>query len=558
MLFDTSILNLSLSRIFSRMTASSNSLSWDRLLNDTRSKELLPDLVEEEKLPEKCREEEGNYSDDKEDGFDEHRSEFDRDYDRTLFSPPVRRLQDKAQVFPLDPSDIVRTRGTHSMEVANLAKSFVNRLRPFFEEEKGLEVRQIRQIRSIAETCGILHDLGNPPYGHAGETAMQNWFEKTFAKYVVDRPPQRVYSVLDSQIHTDGLISLGEYLEDFEGNDLAADFRNFDGNAQTIRLVTKLQMLADFNGLNLTAGTLAAALKYTARADQTDEAVHAREKPGFFSSEQKIVKEVRNETGLGQIRHPIAYIVEACDDMVYSAVDLEDGIKKQVITWEDISGAFDDDSTGARLVAQAKENADCRIAEAGPYGEKLSRQGADEAKALLFRTYAISEHLAAAVESFKDHYEEIMQGTYGKKDDVNGELLKDGDTRDLRKTCKNLGQEEVYTSSEIVTREAKGRQIIADLMGFFWEGARHTHWDKSESGEADDNGGVEVEGEFAEKAYDLMSENYKLVFERDMSPERVETTGIPREYRQLQLVADYVSGMTDGFAQSLHKDLFNG
>ncbi len=535
-----------------------SNLDWEDLLDPTRSKDLLPDSlspdsVEESELPEECQREFESFEDD----FEDHRSPFERDYDRTLFSPPVRRLQDKAQVFPLDPSDVVRTRGTHSMEVANLAKSVVNRLRPFFKDQ-GLKKKQIDHIRSIAETCGILHDLGNPPYGHAGETAMQKWFEKTMTEFSVNKDGQYPYSVLAPHEQNNGLPSLSEYLEDYRGGNLAAGFLDFDGNAQTIRLVTKLQMLADFSGLNLTAGTLAAALKYTARADQTKSEHHAREKPGFFISEKDIVRKVREVTGLRQARHPIAYIVEACDDMVYSAVDLEDGINKQVITWEDLGDAFGKDTTGARLMEKAEKNVCGRLKEAGHHGKQLSRQGIDEARAQLFRTYVIGEHVKEVAQTFQKHYEEIMDGTYGQKEDVKGELLKDGDTGGLRKTCKNLGQDKVYTSSEIITRESKGRQIIEDLMDFFWKGTRQTYWYEPDPTDSGDEEGVKVEGEFAEKAYDLMSENYRLVFERDISPERVETTKIPPEYRQLQLVADYISGMTDGFAQSLHKDLFNG
>ena len=526
-----------------------SNLDWEDLLDPTRSKDLLPDSlspdpVEKSELPEECQREFESFEDD----FDDHRDPFERDYDRTLFSPPVRRLQDKAQVFPLDPNDSVRTRGTHSMEVANLAKSVVNRLRDFFQDE-GLSHEQVGQIRSIAETCGILHDLGNPPFGHAGEKAMQDWFKEAFVRYGVDHPPQQVYSVLDSQIHQDGLISLGEHLEDHKGGNLAKDFSEFDGNAQTIRLVTKLQMLADFSGLNLTAGTLAAALKYTARADEIDSDRHAREKPGFFYSEWDIVKKVRAATDLGDARHPIAYIVEACDDMVYSVVDLEDGIKKQVITWEDLRENLGNNPTGKKLITKAEKNVCRRLQEAGKHGKDLSRQAKAEARAQLFRTYAIGEHVVAAVEAFKENYDKIMRGTYGKK--AEGELLEDGDTSEFRNLCKTVGYEEVFTTSEIVSREVKGRRIISDLMDFFWEGARHTHWKESK-------GEIDVEEEFPERAYNLMSENYKLVFERDMSEKRVNDTGIPREYRQLQLVADYISGMTDGFAQSLHKELFNG
>lgn len=530
------------------------SLSWVNLLNTTRSKDLPAASGSESRTDGAAQQNEDSDSDTV-DFSEDNRSPFERDRDRTLFSPPVRRLHDKAQVFPLEPNDSVRTRGTHSMEVANLARSIINRLRPFFKEQ-GLDSEQIDHIRSIAETCGILHDLGNPPFGHAGEKAMQDWFEETLVRYGVDRPHQHVYSVLDSRIHSDGLTSLGDYFEENYDENLAKDFLKFDGNAQTIRLITKLQMLADFSGLNLTAGTLAAALKYTARSDDLNDDLHAKKKPGFFFSERDIVDQVRAATGLGEARHPIAYIVEACDDMVYSVVDLEDGIKKQVITWEDLRGAFKNNEVGTDLIERSEENVGHRLDDAGRHAQELSRQGRDEARAQIFRTYAIGEHVTAVVHAFMDNYNAIMGGEYGRE--AEGELLEDGVTSEFREICKNFAFGEVFSSSDIITRESKGRRIIADLMEFFWEGARHTHWVSAEDGDEESKPEVEVEGEFAERAYNLMSENYKLVFERDISPERVEETGLPREYRQLQLVADYICGMTDGFAQSLHKDLFNG
>src|SRR5262249_16467923 len=119
---------------------------------------------------------------------------------------------------------------------------------------------------------------------------------------------------------------------------LESDFLHFEGNAQTIRIVSKLQVLADYYGLNLTAGTLSAALKYTASSDQvaTESAIHEKKKPGFFASENKLIAQVREVTGTGESRNPITFLVEAADDIVYSVVDLEDGVKKGVIAWGEV------------------------------------------------------------------------------------------------------------------------------------------------------------------------------------------------------------------------------
>ncbi len=110
----------------------------------------------------------------------DHRTQFDRDYDRAVFSSPVRRLHDKTQVFPLDPNDSVRTRLTHSLEVSTVARDVAGAIgRWLLEEGEISEEAQIDSIKTIAATCGLIHDLGNPPFGHAGEVAIQEWFEQT-------------------------------------------------------------------------------------------------------------------------------------------------------------------------------------------------------------------------------------------------------------------------------------------------------------------------------------------------------------------------------------------
>ena len=142
----------------------------------------------------------------------DHREEFERDYDRAVFSSPVKRLQDKAQVFPLDPHDSVRTRLTHSLEVSAVARGLARKVCKDFLFPKHIKDVQDRQIEAIAATCGLIHDLGNPPFGHSGEDAIQEWFKNYITK-------EKLLELLGNHDH------------------LVNDFLNFEGNAQTLRIV---------------------------------------------------------------------------------------------------------------------------------------------------------------------------------------------------------------------------------------------------------------------------------------------------------------------------------
>jgi dGTPase len=232
-------------------------LTWEKLLNNVRRKEL--------------------HGSNESMGTQVGRTEAERDYDRILFATPTRRLADKTQVFPMEVNDSVRTRLTHSHEVSNLARSIGVRLAfehadaVFGPEHEKLVVK--RNVPSMLAAVGLAHDLGNPPFGHQGEHAIQQWFQ-----------------------------------EGNVGEDVAIDFKEFDGNAQTFRLLTRLQVLNDQYGLNLTLGTLAALIKYPSVYGSADKG--GFKKFGIFRSEQQIANEVWEHTGLRPgIRHPLAYVM---------------------------------------------------------------------------------------------------------------------------------------------------------------------------------------------------------------------------------------------------------
>lgn len=451
------------------------------------------------------------------------RSEFQSDYDRILFSTALRRLQDKAQVFPLEPNDFVRTRLTHSLEVANVAQGIARRVcQDVLRSREGFTPAQEASVVAITGACGLIHDMGNPPFGHAGEEAMRLWFKKLMDK-TVEEPSQNLGAILDSAI---------------PGVRLSEDFRQFDGNPQTLRLVTRLQMLGDFDGLNLTIGTLSASLKYIARSDKTTKQ-HAHSKTGFFYSESKIVSRVREITGTGESRNPLTFLVEAADDIVYSAVDLEDGFKKGAFSWEQLREEMrKTDAAAAFETVLSKVDSSLAKRRSRAVDLELSSKAENEAKAQLLRTILINMHVESVSEAFKKNYDKIMSGEYEK------EILADSDTADLWRACKKFSHNHVFPMPSILRLELMGQRVITDLLDVFWVGAAPD--ESARKG-------------FARKAYRLLSENYRAVFDHEVSEDLKLDKGhkVPIQYRKLQLIADYISGMTDTFATQLHKELFN-
>ena len=438
------------------------------------------------------------------------RIEFERDFDRSVFSTPVKRLQDKAQVFPLEAHDGVRTRLTHSLEVSSVARGLATRSAKWLldrgEISKGME----RSIEAIAATCGLIHDLGNPPFGHAGEDAIRAWFQR----------PER-QECLHASLESEQQIQ---------------DFLKFEGNAQSLRLVATLQILADYNGLNFTFGTLSALCKYVARSDQADKGAtnHAFHKPGYFASEEDIVARVRNETGTGDARHPVCFLVEAADDIVYLAADVEDAVKKDLLSWgeirEELRSATGVDSVNNALAFQE------RILRAGR--PEVPQNLDDDIKTAAFRTAAIRIMVDGVFKVFQERYGEIIEGKY------QGTLLPESNAGELERCLREIGTKRVYPMRSTLTLELMGRRVIGDLMDVFWEGAAVLP-----------SKGSPKTTEFAGKAAALISPNYRQVFQHFVN---VEGRRLPEAYHRFQLVTDYICGMTDSFAKRLHAELFNG
>ena len=353
-----------------------------------------------------------------------HRTQFQRDYDRLIFSSPFRRLQDKTQVFPLPGSIFVHNRLTHSLEVASVGRSLGHNLTEFLISEKGLKNELIHEIGSIVATACLAHDMGNPPFGHSGETALSHYFKEGEGKKLKDLYP----------------------FTDEEWNDLT----EFEGNANAFRLLTHQFNGRRKGGFSLTYSSVASILKYPYASGQT-----TKKKYGYFQSEKEMFNRVVQELGLIEkepgvyCRHPLVYLVEAADDICYQIMDVEDAHKLKILDTQqtkDILMSFlaDDTDLGTRE----------RI-------ETVSEEVTDINEQIAFiRASVIGKLVAQCTQVFISNYDKIMSGEF------EGSLTKylEGTTNKAMKYCAELSFKKIYRHPSVVEIEISGFKILGSLL----------------------------------------------------------------------------------------------
>lgn len=420
------------------------------------------------------------------------RTELERDYDRILFATPTRRLADKTQVFPLEKNDSIRTRLTHSHEVSNLARSIGVRLafehaeEVFGPKHESLEVK--RNVPSMLAAVGLAHDLGNPPFGHQGEVAIQQWFKE----------------------------NNGE-------KDIEVDFLKFDGNAQTFRLLTRLQVLNDEFGLNLTLGTLAALIKYPSIYGSENKG--GFKKYGIFQSEQKIIEDVWEHTGLREgVRHPLAYVMEACDDIAYSIIDAEDTVKKGYASFYDLMDFLESYDSTDKVIKEVVDKSREKNTEFKK--DSLSSSELNDISMQMFRVKAISVMIEAATNVFVDNIGSMMDESIAP----GFELVKHSDCYQLCKATKSFDYRYGFQHKEVLKLELQGNNYIKGIMDTLW---------RSISSDDNDN------KPFERYVFGGISENYR----------RIYTASAKGEYEKYQLLCDTVSGMTESHLIELHDHL---
>ncbi len=434
------------------------------------------------------------------------RSEFEKDYHRIIGSASFRRLQDKTQVFPLDKSDFIRTRLTHSLEVSSYAKSLGQNIGESILQnypEDGFDYRMKNHICDILQCAGLIHDIGNPPFGHFGEEAIRDWFHLNLAGLKVNGQP------------------LGEILTEEQ----MADFYNFEGNAQALRLVSKLHFLVNENGMNLTYGLLNTIIKYPNNSTQIDsKSGNVKDKKmGYFQSEQDLFKRITTATGTGRNRHPLTFILEAADDIAYRTADIEDAFKKGFISYDDLLKELKltVDGYPIQVLEQQYEKAKER-------GQVNPEQYAVQNWLVRMQGYLIY----SATEGFTAHYKTIMQGRYPY------DIFYHTPGEKLIKVLGRIAYDYAFTSMPILKLEIAANTIITYLLDKMVPAVLQYDEDQPM-------------GMMEQKYVKLISENYRQIY-------HAYANGKSREekvYLRLLLVTDYISGMTDTFAKDLYQEL---
>ncbi len=449
------------------------------------------------------------------------RTEFEKDYHRILSSPSFRRLQDKTQVFPLDQSDFIRTRLTHSLEVSSFAKSLGQNVgsRILLEgKDPDFTLQTQMDICDVLQCAGLLHDIGNPPFGHFGESAIQDWFRENLDLLEYDGKP--LSKILNDQMQ--------------------ADLTHFEGNTQALRVVSKLHFLVDENGMNLTKALLATIMKYPGSSleisyDKKDPNRDiARKKMGYFFAERELFADVQKACGTNGRRHPLAFLLEAADDIAYTTADIEDAKKKGLIDYETLSQEL----RSACLGPNANEQTKALINKLESRYERAESRNVDDPKFYAVTNWLVTVQgalLGAATDSFLKHYDEIMAGTYRY------ELLYDTPVYDLLKALQDIAFRYAFQSKAILKLEVKANSIFDFLLTRFTKSFLYYDtplWEKKHTA-------------VDEKIVLLMSEDYMRIY-RFYSEGRDEAEKL---YLRLLMVTDYISGMTDGFANRCYEEL---
>jgi len=407
------------------------------------------------------------------------RSNFEADYDRIIFSYPFRRLQDKTQVFPLPEEDFVHNRLTHSLEVSSVGRTLGKRVGEKLIERHALTGITANDFGTIVSAAALAHDVGNPPFGHSGEESISSYFQRMEA---------------------------GTWLRENCTREEWADLENFEGNAQGFRLINQKEQ-----GLMLTYATLGAFTKYPKSSSNSKvEGRVSQKKFGFYQTEQTVFETVAEELGLRKLekasftRHPLAFLVEAADDICYNIIDLEDGCTLGLISIDETIGLLKP-IVGERFDAN-------KLEEKKFLHEKLGT----------LRALAINELINQSVKAFLVNEEAMLAGDF---DTSITDLIPA--SKALSK-IKNISIEKIYRAQIVVEKEVAGYEVLNGLLEILM-GSLIGH----------------LQGE--------PTKYHKMI--RRTLPNFIQDAVDKPAYEATRIMLDYISGMTDKHALTLYRKL---
>ena len=419
------------------------------------------------------------------------RTDFQRDLDRIVFSSAFRRMQDKTQVFPLSKIDYVRTRLTHSLESSSVGRSLGTLVGEVLIERHGLGDYAASDFGDIVAAACLAHDIGNPPFGHSGEDAIRHW-ARTSAY-----GRSRIGALRGSQ---------------------REDFLTFEGNAQGFRVLTRLQNRDNRGGLQLTCATLGAFSKYPREScvgGSHFDGASAR-KQGFTAEDREAFEEVAAATGLIRRhdlyalwwRHPLAFLVEAADDICYHVIDIEDGFR-----------------LGRLSFAEAEALFWPLVTDPGRQAARLGRIDGQKEKIEFLRAKVINHVIQQVVAGFLDLDADLLSAR------CDASLLTLIPAAGPMQALIDVAADRIYGAPEVVEIEAAGFQVIGELLERF----------------------IEILDDVAEHGEGATPRSKMMI--RLLPPQFVGPDGVPSPdpYTRLLRLTDFVSGMTDSYAVALYK-----
>ena len=498
---------------------------------------------------------------------------FESDRGRIINSAALRRLQQKTQVFPLERNAAVRSRLTHSLEVQQVGRFIVQSIFKLLGDKAvdyGLAGLS-HQVESLVEMACLLHDIGNPPFGHLGEAAINRWFAARLPKFkpaIADTPssdtPSSDTSSSDNQ--SADTKSAAQALWQL----IATELAHYEGNAQGIRIVASLQQM------NLTFSQSACILKYTRPASLPTAEIPAQlsylmKKPGFYLTEQAFVSAQNQALGVAPFhRHPLAYVMEAADDISYCLADIEDAVEKVILSLSQVAdllksryaACYPELASNALPLIQGlgQPRAFADIIDAAL--DKATAQGGNTVYEFFIQLRVGFVHplVQHAARQFVQQIDAVCAGS------LNRALLEDhSQYHQITRTFKAVALAHVFSHSEVETLEIQGFNIISGLLDVFaplLELPQQAFADLL----AGNLKGYPLEQRLLHRLPKKYLQQYQLTLAAGLPPTLLQQlpTAEPTDaalqriyefYLRTRLLQDHIGGMTDHFAADEYQTL---